>query len=209
MFDEDSRTDGGEGFRSQSYQNAIKMLREAWEDVVGKPMHPLQGRGPRARFEHALELIRAHWKGSNVEDTPLFEKLPNETRVWLAGGYDIDDVSPKIFLNSIHAAAAEAFANGNEGADQLDVDLRYFLRNVYDLIEEAMEWGGQINVGDNRHFWRSMQWLREVQDDTTVDLDNGSVGFGLKLMNRNAGGPVARFPSGPDGLRVRLIRNWL
>jgi len=62
-----------------------------------------------------------------------------------------------------------------------------------------MGWKRRFNVGENRHFPRMVQWLREVEGEST----SGDY-VGLRLMNRSGSGGVAACPSNPYGLKARI-----
>lgn len=195
----------------RAYGAATRLMTEVWEDVVGEPMGKLSG-SPKVRFRKALSVYEeAIRKGTGTSLTrdlrqaaatdevlrslidESFEEPDASLRV------DVDDGPPTVFKDAIRDEA-----NDRAGDDVVDVNLEVFLRAVVARVVPRMGWNRRLNVGENRHFPRMVQWLREVQTETT---DGDCIG--LKLMNRSARGPVATYPISPRTLMVRLDARWL
>ncbi|BAK66420.1 hypothetical protein SLG_17450 [Sphingobium sp. SYK-6] len=195
----------------RAYGAATRHMMEVWQDVTDKPMDTLSGY-PRDRFREALGyFVRAMKSG---DAAVLRAKLDEATRhdgtvksliedslasPAEAFAPDIDDVPPSIFKKAIWAEALNCV-----GDEPVDVDLEVFLRAVVSRVIGEMGWKRRFNVGENRHFPRMVQWLREVEEETA-----GDEGFGLHLMNRGSAGRVASYPAGPHNLKVRLDADWL
>ncbi len=187
----------------RTYGAATRHMMKVWEDVTHKPMDTLSGY-PKDRFQEALgyfvqamesgdaAALRAKLNEATGDDEILKSLIddslasPDE-----ALAPDVDDVPPSIFKKAIWAEA-------------LDVDLDDFLRAVVSRVVDEMGWKRRFNVGENRHFPRMVQWLREVEEETTWDE-----GVGLHLMNRASAGRVASYPHSPHNLKVRLDADWL
>jgi hypothetical protein len=190
----------------RTYGKATRLMMKVWEEEIGEPMGKLSG-APKDRFHEALRhvagAIRARAgndlggklekaaQGDEVLKSLIDESL-NAPDCMLPP--DVDDVPPSVFKDAIWAEAFE-----RAGEEPIDVDLDEFLRSVISRIVTTMEWKRRFNVGENRHFPRMVQWLREVQGES----DNGD-GKGFQLMNRSRSGSVAANPPGPYGLKVRI-----
>lgn len=195
----------------RTYGAATRHMIKVWEDVTNKPMDTLSGY-PKDRFREALGyFVRAMETG---DATTLRTKLDEATgddailksliEDSLASpeealALDVDDVPPSIFKKAIWAEALDRVAD-----EAVDVDLDDFLRAVVSRVIGKMGWKRRFNVGENRHFPRMVQWLREVEEETTWDE-----GVGLHLMNRASAGKVASYPVSPHTLKVRLNADWL
>lgn len=191
----------------RTYGAATNVIGDLYEQEAGVPMPVLSG-PPKQRYRQALEiygdLIRG--KAGRTLDGDLrraaaadpaladllSDSLPMQADEAL---HDIDDVPPNTFKNAI---LAEAGARTSAG-EVVDVELDAFLRGVVSRTMEGIGWRRRVNVGQNRHFPRMVQWLREVEDETAGERSGG-----LRLMNRGGGGKVAAEPDGPVGLKVRL-----
>lgn len=195
----------------RTYGAATRHMMTVWEDVTGRPMDTLSGY-PKDRFKKALGYfvramgsgdavaLRAKLDGATKDDKfvkSLIEDSLASPEEALAP--DVDDVPPAIFKKAIWAEALDRV-----GDEVVDIDLDDFLRAVVSRVIKKMGWQRRFNVGKNRHFPRMVQWLREVEEETTCDN-----GIGLRLMNRASAGKVASYPSGPEKLKVRLDSDWL
>ena len=190
----------------RTYGAATRHMMTVWEDVTGEPMETLSGY-PKDRFREALGyFVRAMESGDASElRAELNEAMENDENVKSliedslaspeeASAPDVDDVPPSVFKKAIWAEAID-----RAGDEIVDVNLDDFLRSVVARVIDEMGWKRRFNVGENRHFPRMVQWLREVQEETTWDE-----GVGLYLMNRASAGRVASHPSNPHQLKVRL-----
>lgn len=195
----------------RTYGAATRLMMEVWEEEVGKPMGKLSG-SPKTRFREALnhfERAIGAGKGAKLDKDlreaaegdevlrSLIDDSLGKSEAPLTP--DVDDVPPSAFKEAIWD---EADARVNDEVVEINLDL--FLRNVVGRVVESMNWGRRFNVGENRHFPRMLQWLREVQDETTSEE-----GIGVRLMNRSNTGRVAACPNGPYGLKVRINPDWL
>ncbi|MDH4744222.1 hypothetical protein OMP43_09360 [Sphingomonas sp. CBMAI 2297] len=189
-----------------TYSKATRLMTEVWEAEMGAPMGKLSG-SPKDRFREALrhfaDAIRGHsrtdlggkLKKAAQDDAVLKSFIDESLEVPDATlPPDVDDVPPSVFKDAIWA---EVFDLAVE--EPVDVDLDVFLRPVVARIVAAMGWKRRFNVGENRHFPRMVQWLREVQEESTY----GEVA-GFRLMNRSGSGRVAAYPAGPYALKVRI-----
>lgn len=198
----------------RTYGAATRMMTEVWAAEFGKPMGMLSG-SPKARFKEALDhFVRAMKDdgGPSGLDRKLRDAAKGDAvlRSLIDDGLsaqggtlppDVDDVPPSVFKQAIWD---EALARVDGEDEAIDVDLDQFLRDVVKRVMDQMDWKRRINVGENRHFPRMLQWLREVEDESIQDE-----GIGFHLMNRGGGGRVAEYPTGPHGLKVRIDGDWL
>lgn len=194
-----------------TYAKATRLMVEVWEEEKGEPMGRLSG-SPKDRFREAL----GHFAGAigarggsdlggklkkAAEDDRVLSSLIQETLDTPNDVLppDVDDVPPSVFKGAIWTEALDRASD-----ESVDVDLDVFLRPVIVRIITAMGWMRRFNVGENSHFPRMIQWLREVQDESEYE---GGIGF--RLMNRSGSGRVAACPRGPYGLKVRIDGAWL
>ena len=195
----------------RTYGAATRHMMEVWEDMTGEPMETLSGY-PKDRFRKALGyFVRAMESGDASElRAELNEATENNENVKSliedslafpekASAADIDDVPPSVFKRAIWAEAID-----RAGDETVDVNLDDFLRAVVARVIDDIGWERRFNVGENRHFPRMVQWLREVEEETTWDE-----GVGLYLMNRASAGRVASYPTNPRTLKVRLNKDLL
>ncbi len=195
----------------RAYSTATRLMSEVWAEETGEPMGKLSG-SPKDRFREALRQFAGAIRAQS--GTNLGEKLKTATRDDGALKFlieeslsapndvlppDVDDVPPSLFKEAIWAEALDWAAD-----EPVDVDLDVFLRPVIARVVAGMKWKRRINVGENHHFPRIVQWLREVQDESTC-----AEGVGFYLMNRSGSGRVAAWPSGPNGLKVRIDSAYL
>lgn len=197
----------------RTYGAATRHMIAVWNETMGVPMDKLSG-SPKERFQEAVRrFVRAMEdnRGARLRErlnaapvtaeegiSLVIERLNSEDETLPP---DVDDVPPSVFKNAIWA---EANYRAGEEDNAVDVPLDEFLREVVRRVFDDMGWAGRFNVGANRHFPRMVQWLREVQEESTWDEDAG-----LRLMNRAGAGRVADYPEDPRTLNVRLNRNWL
>lgn len=195
----------------RTYGAATRHMMKVWEDVTDKPMDTLSGY-PKDLFREALGyFVRAMESGNAAAlrtkldeamgDDAILRSLIDDSLASPVEALapDVDDVPPSIFKKAIWAEALDRV-----GDEAVDVDLDDFLRAVVSRVIGEMGWKRRFNVGENRHFPRMVQWLLEVEDETTWDE-----GVGLHLMNRASAGRVALYPVNPYNLKVRLDTNWL
>lgn len=195
----------------RTYGAATRHMMKVWQDVTGKPMDRLSGY-PKDRFREALGyFVRAMESGDAAGlrakldeatgDDGILKSLIEDSLASPkeALAPDVDDVPPSTFKKAIWAEALYRV-----GDEAVDVDLDDFLRGVVSRVICEMGWKRRFNVGENRHFPRMVQWLREVEEETTWDE-----GVGLHLMNRASAGRVALYPANPHNLKVRLDADWL
>jgi hypothetical protein len=195
----------------RTYGAATRLMGDVWEEVVGKPMETLSG-SPKTRFREALrhyeEAIRCGGtpslggklrKAAAADEVlrSLIDESLDKPDAPLP--QDVDDVPPTIFKDAIRDEAGERAAD-----EPIDVDLDQFLKGTVARVVRAMAWSRRLNVGENRHFPRMIQWVREIQVETTWED-----GVGLRLMNKSGAGRVAAHPQGPQGLKVRIDADWL
>lgn len=196
----------------RTYGAATNFIGELYEREAGLPMAVLSG-PPKHRYREALRIygdlirgkagrtIQGDLKAAAAADPVLADLLSDSLPIQPDEPlHDIDDVSPNMFKNAIYAEA-EARTSAEE---IVDVVLDAFLRGAVTRAMEGIGWKRRLNVGVNRHFPRMLQWLREVEEETTDGR-----GGGLRLMNRGGGGRVAAEPVGPADLKVRLDPNLL
>lgn len=194
----------------KTYGAATRLMGEVWEETVGEPMGKLSGY-PKDRFRQALDRyakaiatgtsgLDKGIRGAAQADDVLKSFILDEMKDPFAPlAPDVDDVAPSLFKKAIWD---EALALADD--EPIDVNLDEFLRAVVKRIGTEMNWSRRINVGENRHFPRMVQWLREVEYDTTTDD-----GVGLRLLNRAGRGRVAAYPTGPQTLKVRVDASYL
>ncbi|UWQ44198.1 hypothetical protein [Leisingera aquaemixtae] len=195
----------------RTYGAATRHMMTVWEDVIGEPMPTLSGY-PKDRFRNALgHFVKAIESGDAsalraelneaVEDDENVKSLIDESLASPeeASAPDVDDIPPSVFKKAIWEEAYD-----HAGDEVVDVNLDDFLRAVVTRVIGHMGWKRRFNVGANRHFPRMVQWLREVEEETTWDE-----GIGLRLMNRASVGRVALYPTSPHKLKVRLDSAWL
>lgn len=194
----------------KTYGAATRLMGEVWEETVGEPMGKLSGY-PKDRFRQALDRyakaisngtsgldkgIRGAAQADDVLKSFILDEMTDPSQPLAP---DVDDVAPSVFKKAIWD---QALALADE--EPVDINLDEFLRAVVRRICTEMNWSRRINVGENRHFPRMVQWLREVENDTTTDD-----GVGLRLLNRGGRGPVANHPARPNTLKVRLDASYL
>lgn len=179
--------------------------------MTGEPMETLSGY-PKDRFRKALGYFVRAMEGGDasalraelsetMEDDQDIKSLIEDSLASpeKASAPDVDDVPPSVFKRAIWAEATD-----RAGDETVDVNLDDFLRAVVARVIDEMGWKRRFYVGENRHFPRMVQWLREVEEETTWDE-----GVGLYLMNRASAGRVASYPTSPLTLKVRLNSDLL
>ncbi|ESY27716.1 hypothetical protein [Mesorhizobium sp. LNJC391B00] len=206
--------DGGSMMGSiKTYGKAVRAIGEVWLQVYGEPMPKLSG-APSARFSAALKLIEERLRKS--QDTGFLEKLRDihgDTDVeelfnenisdgqQLVPRPDIDDVSP----NAFKAAAWDTALEFCPTWEIIDVELSEFLRKALDRLANTLGWPRRPNIGENRHFPRMVQWLREMEEETDWRPD----GQGFRLMNAAGKGAVRFAPTDPRSLKLRINPRFL
>lgn len=197
-----------------TYQAATRVVLEAVKRASGAEPPSIPG-GPKDRFRRSLMMLEAAYAAGQLNGTTprrlVQNLLPDSdgTRMLIDDSYegdklnfapDVDDVSPNKFKEVARSCALELLGD----ADVADIDLDRLLRAVADKLQVDLSWGRRINIGENRHFPRMFQWLREVDEETAEDDQRG-----FHIMNRGGGGRVARHPDGPRDLKVRVSREFL
>ncbi|KIC31960.1 hypothetical protein [Leisingera sp. ANG-S5] len=162
----------------KTYAMNTKKLLKLYEKHTGEPAPKLQG-PPKQRYQAALNLID---KASFQVD----DSLPIA---------DIDDIPPNTFFDAMYETITSEPFNKNG-----DYELRHFLRRATSAATQEMGATKRLNIGDNFHFQRMFQYVREFEEWAAED----ELGFGLKVLNAAGAGAVAQYPSGPDKLVIRV-----
>jgi len=188
----------GGKYAAQAYWNALTKLRMAWKEVLGEDLQTVGNRAMDA-FEQAIDLVKDRLATDAASSKRLRDVLDldgkDDIAEVLLGWADIDDLPPKV----VKQAILEECASLGKGRHELRDLLRPVLDNVFPGAKTR-----RPRVGANRHWRRLWQYLRELEDETT-----GSAGKGIHLMNVGGRGPVAREPSDPALLAVRIDPNYL
>lgn len=191
-------THGGK-YAAQAYWNALAKLRAAWREVFKEEL-PTVGNRAMDAFEQAIALMKARLASDAGAGQKLRDLLDIDAKEDIAevllGWADMDDVAPKAVKRAI-AEECEKLGKGRH-------ELRTLLRPVLDTVF-AGDKTRRPRVGANRHWPRLLQYRREVEEET----DWSPAGRGLRLMNAGGGGAVARVPSDPATLAVRVDPDYL
>jgi hypothetical protein len=113
----------------------------------------------------------------------------------LLGDADMDDVTPKFVKEAMLGQCGIL----GPGRHELVALLRPVLGKVFADAKTR-----RPRLGANRHWPRLLQYVRELEEDTTW-----STGKGVHLMNSGGGGRVARHPANPADLAVRIDLDYL
>lgn len=185
---------GSGRYAAQAYWNALAKLRAAWKEVFAEDL-PTEGNRAMGAFEQAIDLMKARLATDATGGDRLRQVLDVDRKDDIAevllGWADMDDVAPKIVRQAMIARCLE-LGKGRH-------DLRSVLRPVLDVVFADSK-ARRPRVGANRHWPRLLQYLRELEDET----DASPAGQGLRLLNAGGGGRVARHPSDPGTLAVRV-----
>lgn len=192
LLEEMFGSDGGRN-ASQAYWNALTKLRMAWKEVFDEDL-PTIGNRAKDAFEQAIGQVTQRLKADATGERRLLDALdvdPKEDIVEVLLRFaDMDDLAPKV----VKLAILEQCVKLGRGRH----DLRALLRPVLDQVFAGSA-ARRPRVGANRHWPRLLQYLRELEEDTSWET-----GTGLHLMNASGGGPVARRPTDPGDLAVRI-----
>ena len=186
----------------QIYWNAVNALRDVWLEIYGEHIEvSVQG---KAGFKRLLDEIKRKLvekrgiekivdelrdRGYDLAETTNPDELFKSLLAPIPLGIrDIDDITPNEFKSAVYAVADQARESGYDGEDIL---LDQFLRRALDHVWGVKDLSGRFNVGENRHFPRMFQWLKEVADETDWGESKG-----LKIMNTSRKGAVRSNPSG-------------
>jgi len=178
---------------AKAYWNALTKLRAAWRDVFGEEL-PTVGNRAMDAFEQAIAQVKERLSSDVAGAARLRTALDVEPKEDIAevllGHADMDDVPPK----SVKEAMLQQCALLGAGRHELRSLLRPVLDGVFAKAKTR-----RPRVGANRHWPRLLQYVRELEEDTTW-----STGKGVHLMNAGGGGRVARHPADPADLVVRI-----
>lgn len=213
--DEFGYTPWGAKLGGQIYWNAVNALRDVWFEIYGEHIEvSVQGKAGFRRLldeikrklvdKRGLEkiVVELRDRGYDLADPTNPDQLFKSLLALSPSGIrEIDDITPNEFKAAVYSVADQARESGNDGED---IPLEQFFRRTLDHLWSVKGLSGRINVGENRHFPRMFQWLKEVAGET----DWGE-GKGLKIMNTSRRGAVGSNPSGPQGLTVRLNFNYI
>ncbi|MFV1516760.1 hypothetical protein VXL81_00720 [Phaeobacter sp. JH204B] len=169
----------------KTYAATTRKLLETYEKTMGEPAPKLQG-PPKQRYQTALSLFEK-------KSIRLPESLPNTQNI-----SDIDDIPPNAFFDAmVDTIFSEKFSNDD------DYLLRDFLRTATTLATQNLGATKRINVGNNLHFQRMFQYVRELEEWADAE----EPGYGLQVLNAAGAGKVAQYPEGPDKLIIRIWHN--
>lgn len=189
-LDELLESNGGGKPASQAYWNALRKLRDAWREVFDDE---LEAHGSRAMetFENALETLKVRLGKDAEGGKRLLNALDIESGEdvgeVLLGWADLDDLTPK----AIKGAILEEVYRCGAGRHPL----RQILRKALDALFTGSD-RRRPRVGENRHWPRLLQYLRELEAATDWSPD----GRGIRLANAGGRGPVAKDPRDPARL---------
>lgn len=181
-------------YAAQAYWNALTKLRSAWKEVFGEDL-PTVGNRAMDAFEQAIDVMKVQLATDAAGGKRLCDHLDIDTKDDIAeallGWADMDDLPPKV----VKQAMLEECLNLGDGRHEL----RSLLRPVLDKVFADGK-TRRPRVGANRHWPRLLQYLRELEEET----DWSPAGRGIRLMNLGGRGRVAREPSDPANLAVRI-----
>lgn len=197
----------------QIYWNAINALREVWFEIYGETIEiSVSGKAGFRRLldEIKYKLVEKHGvaqvaqalneQGYDLDEAITADQLlENLLEPKVAGITSVDDITPNEFKGAIYHVAELERERGNESED---VPLDVFLRRALDHLWKTKGLSGRFNVGENRHFPRMFQWVKEVAAETDWGDEKG-----LRLLNASKRGAIKANPAGPKGLLVRLNFN--
>ncbi|WP_295388512.1 hypothetical protein [uncultured Thiodictyon sp.] len=208
-YDDFSLDGHGKVVASKAINKVVSNIRSVWEQVFNEPME-IRGSSPTDRFRSVLEqlesALRRDDKGRITEVLDMDESKSvidiieelAEPDVQLVT--DVSDLTPNQIKQAIYEVARRL---GND-EEKVDVNMQVFLRKTLDQVFETALLKGRINVGENRHFPRLLQWLMECEEETDWGDSQG-----IHILNAALSGRVARNPTNPSKLLVRIDRSYL
>ena len=182
---------------SRAYWNALTALRAAWKEVSGEDL-PTHGNNAKDAFGQALDLLKSRLKDDAGREKQLRVALDVEPGESIASALldaDVDDLPPKQVKEAM-LERCKALGFGRH-------ELRAMLRPVLDALFPGPN-TRRPRVGPNRHWPRLLQYVREIEEESTW-----SDGKGIHLMNRGGGGKVAQRPADPGDLLIRVDPDYL
>jgi hypothetical protein len=178
---------------AKAYWNALTKLRTAWSEVFDEDL-PTVGNRAKDAYEQAIARMKERLSVDAAGSTRLRAVLDVDEKQDIAQALltdaDMDDLSPKMVKDALLAQCVVLGAGRHE--------LRALLRPVLDAVFPGAG-TRRPRVGANRHWRRLLQYLRELENETTWPT-----GQGIRLMNAGGRGPVARVPSDPADLAIRI-----
>lgn len=194
----EGRLDDGGKRASQAYWNALKMLRVAWKKVSKDEIElPTHSNGAKASYQLALDIITRRLEGNSKQDQQFREFLDvgdreSITEALLGGNAYMDDVTPWQVKQEIYEQALQL----GSGRHELNTLLRRVLDNIF--TKKGMR---KPRVGQNRHWPRLYQYIRELEEETERN--------GMRLVNAGGRGPIANNPSDPNRLAIWIDSEYL
>ncbi len=196
---------------SKAINRTIDLISELFADIFG--IQPSFSGNPTERRDQMLNYLKKHiinsaqWhilrdrlgvpltENSDAMIESVGKLIDNVTKIEKRFILEVDDLTP----NEVKDAAYRVINTYEQGIVETDVSLADFLRAILDEACAPHILPRRLNVGENRHFPRLFQFIRELALENTFED-----GQGLRILNAGGGGRVALNPTNPRTLNVRL-----